>query len=295
MATPTQIVELRATILARANAMRTKPLGSSQWRRAYDNLLSALRQAQTIIQAGRGGVVSWLAEGVRADYSLTLWNQFVRTAERQAQSMRGEQQLVALGATRRPSEGGQTVAQIRSAQAFDRELAARGGGSSAISEGYTFTPQDAPAASAEDIAWARRQQAQPRTRVASTTPSTAPSTVSTSPTAVPPATTATGKTAPSAADIAGASWRYGAQPAGTPQPGAPQVHQAGVVPPGALDSIRNWLNPTDKPVYLRPWFLATGATAVGLLTYVGYQSMTGPPSLPAHQEPPALPPRREDD
>jgi hypothetical protein len=189
-----------------------------------------------------------------------------------------EASLVALGSTRRPSEGGQTLAQLRAAQAAPARAAA------GIPEGYTFAPQEAPAATAEDIAWARQQQERPRTRVAAAgtpppaTPYVAPSTVSTTPSAVPPSTTATGKTAPTAADIAAAPWRYGAQPAAA-APGQPplQQRQAGIMPSGTLASIRAWMNPTDKPVYLRPWFLATGATAVGLLTYVGYQSMAGAP------------------
>jgi hypothetical protein len=288
MTTVAQVTTLQRTINARANAMRTQTLGSSAWRTAYNNLLTVLRQAQTIIRAGRAVVIGPLQVGavgfpgahvaqVPGRFPVANWNSFVTTANRQAESALAEQGLVAAGADRRPSEGGQTAAQIR---AFDATFA--GGAPRGTPENpWSFTGQDAPAASAEDIAWARRQQEQPRTRVATATPTPSayvpPATVSAEPSAVPPSTTATGKTAPTAADIAAAPWRYGAQPAATPGQPPLRVQQAGVLPGGTLTSIRNWLNPTDKPVYLRPWFLATGATAVGLLTYVGYQSMAGAP------------------
>jgi hypothetical protein len=256
MANAQQVLDLRNTINARANAMRTQTLGSTRWRRAYDNLLTALRQARSIIQEGRGQVVDWVAEGVRAPtYPITHWNAFLNTANRQAESAMAEASLVALGSTRRPSEGGQTLAQLRAAQAATARAAA------GIPEGYAFAPQDAPAATAEDIAWERRQRDQ-ASRVASVTP-VPPASTSQAPAQVPPATT--GKPTPTAAQIAAI---------GQQQAGAPQVVQAGMMPSGTLASVRNWLNPGHRPVYLRPWFLATGATAVSLLAYFSYQAVT---------------------
>lgn len=250
MATQQQVTQLRTSINNRAHAMRTQRLGSTAWRQAYDNLLTALRQAQTIIRAGRGSVPT------------TVWSQFTTTANRQAESALAERQLVEAGADQRPSEGGMTLAQIR---AHEEEFAARQGSTVGAERGtaerpWTFAPSEADVVepTAADIAWARAQQATQPSRVATT-----PSTTSTTP------STTTTKTAPTPAQIAEIQRQY----PGASTTEAARIAQAGMVPSGTLAAIRNWLNPTSQPLYLRPWFLATGATALALTVYFGYQAL----------------------
>lgn len=67
-----------------------------------------------------------------------------------------------------------------------------------------------------------------------------------------------------------------AHPTGTPAPPPPT---ATMPPPpafktpsqegtrGAMFSAGSWLNPPDRPVYLRPWFIASIAAALGIGVY----------------------------
>lgn len=105
MATTAQVRNLRSVIQARGNALRTTPQGTAEWPRALLRLQEALRDANAIIEGGRGSVDN------------DVWQGFLETVQRQSYSVNQEM------ATDRQGQ----------AASYDMDFAPAGGGGSSSS------------------------------------------------------------------------------------------------------------------------------------------------------------------
>lgn len=193
-----ELAQLQAEISARANAMRTQPLGSSAWNTNKARLQDSLTDARVLISLGRG--VAGTAE----------WDSFLNTVERQSYSLSAETALVAQGQTQRPSEQQPQLRLI-------------------LGEAERI-----------DVPVSQPARAAPVSTPAPSTPSSG---------------TAIVKSAPPEGWVAPVD--------------QPRLQTAGMLPGGSPMSLFAWLNPSDRPVYRRPWFIGTAVLTIAGVTYYG--------------------------